>query len=317
MNSFLLFLKTTVVVALSFAFQTFFIVETAEARIKVEIVRDAAIRFPLVFINGLFEYGDDKPFLENVMPLTNGIVVLNSPGGNVIAAIEIGKIIRLKGFNTVVLNDDLCASACALTWLAGNERFLDSGASVGFHASYIHENGRNLETGLGNALVGRYLTQLNLPEAAVVFVTSAPPEGMNWLTSKNANQAGISVKLLTPQNDAKDINKSSPTFEQDDPLTTASKFYSYLSRADGVGAAALVIPEKRGKGPFNETNIANFFGSLKKPLRVVRISNVSPSQIAVSYEYQKSDGTECRATANVFTTFAYGRTLIERISAKC
>ena len=78
-----------------------------------------------------------------------------------------------------------------------------------------------------------------------------------------------------------------------------------------------VIPEKRGKGLFNETNIAHFFGNLRKPLRVIGIKSISSNQVAVSYEDQKSDGTDCRATANVFTTYAYGRTLIERISAKC
>ena len=308
-----------IIMFFSFSFlQLFFVSSAADAKIRIEVIKEQTLRFPIIYLNGQFEYGDEKGFLEQVVSLNNGgVVVFNSSGGNVIAAIEIGKIIRLKGFNTAVLADSLCASACALAWLAGIERFLEATASVGFHASYINENGRNLETGLGNALIGRYLTQLNFSEAAVVFVTSAPPEGMNWLTIQNAFHAGISVRLLSPQAETKDINKNAPTIEQDDALTTAARFYSYISRADGTGAAALVIPEKRGKGPFNENNIAQFFGNLRKPLRVVGIKSISSNQVAVSYEYQKSDGTDCRATANVFTTYAYGRTLIERISAKC
>lgn len=50
-----------------------------------------------------------------------------------------------------------------------------------------------------------------------------------------------------------------PSAEAYDPVNTAKAFYIALSRADGSSAAAFVVPEKRGIGPFNPGNIAQFF----------------------------------------------------------
>lgn len=290
-----------------------------QAGITVTIQQEQGSRIAAIFVDGVFEYGDEKKFITQVININEAAVFLNSPGGNVIAAMEIGKIIRLKGYATAVLSKRLCASACALAWLSGIERFLDKDAALGFHASYINENGRLLETGVGNALVGRYLTQLNLPESAVVFVTSAPPEGMNWLTQKTASQYGIETKFFgdMASQETQKVSRNAPDVEPHDPLTTVSKFYNALARADGVAAAALVIPEKRGKGPFNEVSISSFFGSLKSPLKVESIVLVDSNKVNVTYNFVRQNGSICRSTAAVVTEYQFGRTLIERISASC
>jgi hypothetical protein len=66
---------------------------------------------------------------------------------------------------------DNCASACALAWLAGVKRFMGPKARVGFHAAF-NKSSRQ-ETGMGNALVGAYLTKLGLPLKAVIYITKA------------------------------------------------------------------------------------------------------------------------------------------------
>ena len=88
----------------------------------------------------------------------------------------------LRGFATAVAPGTLCASACALTWLAGSPRYFDITSKLGFHAAYQVVDGKATESGVGNALVGAYLNQIGLPDNAIVYVTSAPPEGIEWLT---------------------------------------------------------------------------------------------------------------------------------------
>ena len=291
----------------------------AQANITVTVHQEPGMQITAIFLEGEFEYGDEQKFITPVNNIKEAVVFLNSPGGNVIAAIEIGKFIRLRGYATAVISKSLCASACALTWLSGTERLLDKDAAVGFHASYINDKGRLLETGVGNALIGRYLTQLNLSESAVIFVTSAPPEGMNWLTQQNAQKYGITTKFFgaeAPQ-ETKLASKNTPLKEAYDPLTAVSKFYNAISRADGVAAAALVIPEKRGKGAFNELNISNFFGTLKSPLKVESMVQSNPNKVNVTYSFVDKTGKTCRATAVVTTEYQYGRTLIQQILAKC
>src|SRR6516164_4855978 len=142
----------------------------------------------IVAIEGDLVSGDDVKFRAQVGRLTKAIVVFNSDGGNLLAGIEIGKTIRLKSFATAVLDGSRCASACAFAWLGGSLRFMERGAQIGFHAAYIKKGGQASESGVGNALVGSYLTQIGLPETAVIYVTKAAPTQLTFLTLQDAQR---------------------------------------------------------------------------------------------------------------------------------
>jgi hypothetical protein len=146
-----------------------------------------------VAVDGRFEAGDEIKFRTEVGRLTKAVVVFNSDGGILQAGIEIGKTIRLKSFATAVLDGSRCASSCAFAWLGGSPRFMQRGAQIGFHAAYISREGRPSESGVGNALVGSYLTQIGLPETAVVYVTKAAPTQLTFLTLQDAQGIGIEV----------------------------------------------------------------------------------------------------------------------------
>ena len=171
------------------------------AEIHVNQTSDVAI----ITVTGELELGDHLRFIKAVLPVGRGIVVLGSEGGNLQAGIEIGKAIRLKDLTTYVPDDILCASACALAWLGGTQRFMAANAKIGFHAAFRIQNGSPTESGLGNALVGAYLNSLGLSQRAVAFISSADPRSMQWLTIENAPQNGIEVGRLNLNE-----NRSSP-----------------------------------------------------------------------------------------------------------
>src|SRR5215510_13776771 len=106
----------------------------------------------LVLVDGDLDPGDGDQFRSKTSFLSKAIVSFRSDGGSVVAGIQIGESIRLKGFSTVVPGNARCASACALAWLGGNRRFMTSESRIGFHAAYNENSGK--ETGVGNALVG-------------------------------------------------------------------------------------------------------------------------------------------------------------------
>jgi hypothetical protein len=149
-----------------------------------------------ILLVGDIQSGDEKKFSAEAAKYESAVVLLESEGGSVPAALQIGEAIRLKGFGTWVINGSDCNSACALIWLAGTPRALSKSARVGFHAAYIESTGASRESGVGNALVGRYLTLLNLPERAVEFATTAPPTSLNWLTSSNYQSTGIETSII-------------------------------------------------------------------------------------------------------------------------
>jgi hypothetical protein len=152
--------------------------------------------FDLISISGEIEEADVAHFQRLAISSSNAVVVIESPGGALAPALKIGEIIRLKGFSTYVPNNVTCTSSCALIWVAGQRRLLATTGRVGFHASYVTVNGAQRESGLGNALVGRYLTLLNLPEKAILFATSAGPDKVMWISTSAPQESGIDFEIF-------------------------------------------------------------------------------------------------------------------------
>jgi hypothetical protein len=127
--------------------------------------------------------------MECFPPVAVQLQFLQSDGGSVLAGIEIGEAIRLKGFQTLVV--ERCASACALAWLGGTQRFMKAGAQIGFHAAYDSDSRR--ESGVGNAMVGAYLNRIGLPywSARAACVRGRPPT--MYSCSPRINAARIAV----------------------------------------------------------------------------------------------------------------------------
>jgi hypothetical protein len=158
------------------------------AQIEVNVEAD----LPLISIVGDIEPNDADTFRARTYPLGKAAVVLTSAGGNLVAALRIGEMVKAKRFPTVVT--DYCMSACTSIWLAGSPRTMTRNARIGFHQAY--SGATRQVSGSGNALVGSYLTRLGLGYAAVFYATSAGPDEMKWLTPEDARQVGIDVSVL-------------------------------------------------------------------------------------------------------------------------
>ena len=150
----------------------------------------------IIVITGRIEKGDEDKFADIAIKAEQGVVFLSSPGGALIPALEIGKLIQIRGFATYVPEDFACVSACALIWVSGEQRYLSARGAVGFHASYRDNDGRLEEAGVANALVGRYLTLLNMSERAIIFATTASPYEVTWLRADDAGSSAIPFEIF-------------------------------------------------------------------------------------------------------------------------
>jgi hypothetical protein len=182
---------------------------------KIDVISLGPNKPSLVTIDGLIESGDKDQFLRQIGPVTNAIVAFNSDGGNLLAGIQIGELIRLRNFVSLVPDGMRCASSCALAWLGGTKRLMASKAQIGFHAASDRETGK--VTSAGNALVGAYLNKIGLPYSAVVYITSAAPEEISWLSMSDAEKLGIEVSFYKASDDPKASAKTLPL----QPPTTA------------------------------------------------------------------------------------------------
>ena len=149
----------------------------------------------LIVVRGTFATGDGERFFAKIAPLSTAIVRLEGSGGSVLAGIQIGETIRLKNMDTLVPAGARCASACALAWLGGSQRFMGPGARIGVHSAADPKSGG--VSGVGNALLGAYLNRLGLSYSAVVYIVQAPPDSVMWLSIADAKRLGIDVTLLS------------------------------------------------------------------------------------------------------------------------
>lgn len=171
------------------------------AAATIERGEDLSSGLALVTILGDIERGDATRFRRVISGVERGVVVLHSPGGSLVDSLEIGQTVRERGLATLVMDEAVCTSGCALIWLGGVARFLHQDGLVGFHAAFTTANGSPEVTGSGNALVGAYLNGLGFSTRLVAEVTRAGPSEMTWLTVASARRIGLDVEWLGEDRD--------------------------------------------------------------------------------------------------------------------
>jgi hypothetical protein len=154
----------------------------------------------VILVQGDLLISDIDAFRTRTTPYSKGLVVFQSDGGYALAGIEIGDLIRLRNFATWVPSGNQCSSACAVAWLGGAHRFMGRKALIGFHAAYRIDQGKPVESGRANAVLGAYLSQLGLSYRAIIYITSSPPSSMRWLSLSDAQSLGIDVTVFDLEN---------------------------------------------------------------------------------------------------------------------
>jgi hypothetical protein len=132
----------------------------------------------VVVVEGSLAAFDEDQFAIKAASLSSAFVAFSSDGGSLLAGLRIGEAIRRKGFSTIVPDGRRCASACALAWLGGVERFIGTGGKISFRAAYDPAAD---ESGVGTAVVDAYLSKIGLPHEAIIYIIKAASNEMTWL----------------------------------------------------------------------------------------------------------------------------------------
>jgi hypothetical protein len=146
-------------------------------------------------IAGGFKYGLSNDFTK-MLAASPGIKVvhLNSLGGRIGEAIRLNEVLQAQGADTYVSAG--CYSACTVAFAAGHNRFLKTGAALGFHAAAF-------PGATANDLAGTRLDQQRLFLAAgfsKAFVDRAlsTPNSQMWMPSADELTA---AKVITGTSD--------------------------------------------------------------------------------------------------------------------
>jgi hypothetical protein len=250
----------------------------------------------VIFVIGDLTLGDDRQFANFALSSTDAVVVFQSPGGNLRAGIEIGRAIHLKGFATLVPDTVQCASACALAWLGGRIRYMSNTAQVGFHA--VESEGQATVSSSGNALVGAYLNQLGLPASAIIYITDASPQGMQWLNFTDAQRFGIDVRPFDLSDQPVAVHGNSSNDSLSAPISSVKKeVHEFVNATNLSSEVSLSYLE----GKYQEQ--VNYYGRLIPKASVLNDKNaffkkwpvrkyfIEPSSVSVTCKTT----SECKA----------------------
>ena len=168
---------------------------------NVTLIKEQTADHPaIILIRGMLE---QKDYRENVRTFEvmatlqrKVIVFFDSPGGHLSTGLRIGRLIQQRGFDTAVEDYTSCLSSCAIAWLAGNQRFMGFNARVGFHAASVSIDNHAVNA-KATDVVRDYMKTLGFDQAAVSFMTDAPPSSMAWLYFSDADRLKIQVKQFS------------------------------------------------------------------------------------------------------------------------
>jgi hypothetical protein len=135
------------------------------------------------------------------------VVALDSPGGSVNDALEMGRLIREAKFTTSVADGALCASSCPLVFAGGAERLATAKSAIGVHQIYANVEAESLPAGLraaGEAMSGaqkttaaitRYLTESGVDPALWLHALETPPDRLYYLSAAELTQYKLATAL--------------------------------------------------------------------------------------------------------------------------
>lgn len=98
--------------------------------------------------------------------------------------------------------------------------------------------------------------------------------------------------------------------------TTVEAFYLALEIGDGAAAAKNVIPEKRGKGPLSAKALSDFYGNLKRSLKLLGVSPLSPNRFRAHYTFETKNGRVCNGSSVLTTKQVGSLNLISTIKSE-
>ncbi len=162
----------------------------------------------IIYLDGFIDTGAAGRFVRLVERRKIGAatVYLNSPGGHLVEAMNFGRELRARGFDTVVgarsadsvaPRPGLCFSACPFAFAGGVRRSLEPGSSLGVHRAANRVPVPD-EADFQGAVAGQvrgYLTEMGVSTQLAQLMAEAPHDSIREITPTEAAALG----LVTPR----------------------------------------------------------------------------------------------------------------------
>ncbi|HEV7252018.1 MAG TPA: hypothetical protein VGN97_02815 [Mesorhizobium sp.] len=201
-----------------------------------------------IIVEGTFEFSDDLGRFKAAVRDTNPTVIgFNSPGGNIIRAIELGRLIRLFGLHTHQVKTLECASACSLAFFGGITRTAEPGA-IGVHkSSFSGDMPMNSDDAVSavqamTADIIAYMVEMGVDPGILQLSLRYDADDIRYLSKSEMQQFRVTTMALGYQ------AAPAPSVARAEPEAAASQAQSGRVRHPKGAAPLLVAPDGKAHG---------------------------------------------------------------------
>jgi hypothetical protein len=153
----------------------------------------------LIYLDGPVDPGATSRVVSLVLAeqITNAVVYLNSPGGSLVTAMQLGRVLREHAFDTRVgtrttdvtrATAGTCHSACPFILAGGVQRSLETGSAVGLHRAENREPPRDVDAfqHVVRTQVVEYLAEMGVHAEVADIMEVIPHDRIRDLTVDEA-----------------------------------------------------------------------------------------------------------------------------------
>ena len=150
----------------------------------------------VIEIHGFIQQDDVARLATILQTAGPGAVKLNSPGGDVMAAMALGRVLRREQRSVVMGPDDQCVSACVFVLAGAIERGVFS-EKVGIHRPFlVRDTATTPEQQKGQyanieKLVKSYLAEMNVDQRLYDDMLRISPQAVRYLTEEELKAYGL------------------------------------------------------------------------------------------------------------------------------
>lgn len=157
----------------------------------------------LLVVNGPIQPGDAgrfEAYLESLESAPDA-VALNSPGGIVDEALDLGRLVRSRGLDTLILPGTACLSSCPYVLAGGVERRVSGAGAVGLHQHYYETPGyipvffavEDIQRSQGETM--GYLVEMGIDPGVMVHGLKTPPDDIYVLVEEELLESRIATHM--------------------------------------------------------------------------------------------------------------------------
>lgn len=157
----------------------------------------------IVVMNGSIDVGDAEradAYFASLSDLPDAVAI-NSPGGIVDEALAVGRILRARKLNTLILPGMACLSSCPYVLAGGSERRVSLTGAVGLHQHYFETPGfmpvffavEDIQRSQGATM--SYLIEMGIDPGVMVYGLTTPPNDIYVLVESELLNSRLATEM--------------------------------------------------------------------------------------------------------------------------